>query len=64
MRVRLNLFPAVTKKSVSPTTKVKASIVTVTVATRDNPAVSNPEFNAESEFRITYCGVEIGRAHV
>ena len=51
MRVRLNLFPAVTKKSVSPTTKVKASIVTVTVATRDNPAVSNPEFNAESEFK-------------
>ena len=47
MGVRLNLFPVVTKRSVSMTTKVKASNVTVTVATLGNLAVSNTEFNAE-----------------
>ena len=47
MRVRINLFPAMTKKFVSLTTKVKASNVTATVATRDNIAVSITEFNAK-----------------
>ena len=47
MRVRLNLFPAVTTKFVSLTIKVKTSNVTVSVATRDSLAVSNTEFNAE-----------------
>ena len=47
MRVRLNLFPVVTKRSVPLTTKLKASNVTATVATRDNLAVSNTEFNAQ-----------------
>ena len=45
MRVRMNLFPAMTKKFVSLTTKGKASNVTMTVATRDNLAVSIIEFN-------------------
>ena len=45
MRVRINLFPAMTKKFVSLTTKGKASNVTMTVATRDNLAVSIIEFN-------------------
>ena len=46
MRVRVNLFPAMTKKFVSQTTKVKASNVTVTVATLGNLAVSTAEFKA------------------
>ena len=47
MRVRISLFPAMTRKFVSLTTKAKASNVTVTVATRDNIAVSITEFNAK-----------------
>lgn len=47
MRVRMNLFPAMTKKFVSLTTKVKASNVTATVATRDNIAVSITKFKAK-----------------
>ena len=47
MRVRINLFPAMTKKFVSLTTKAKVSNVTVPVATRDNLAVSITEFNAQ-----------------
>ena len=39
MRVRVNLFPAMTKKFVSLTAKLKASNVTVTVATLGNLAV-------------------------
>ena len=47
MRVRLSLLPAVTKVFVSLTIKVITSNVSVTVATRDNLAVSNTEFNTE-----------------
>ena len=47
LRVRINLFPAMTKKFVSLTAKAKASNVTVTVATRDNLAVSSTDFNAQ-----------------
>ena len=44
--MRLSLLPAVTKKFVSLTIKVITSNVSVTVATRDNLAVSNTEFNS------------------
>ena len=47
MRVRINLFPAMKKKFVSLTTKVKASNVTATVATRGNIAVSITKFKAK-----------------
>ena len=47
MRVRLSLLPAVTKVFVSLTIKVITSNVSVTMATQDNLAVSNTEFNTE-----------------
>ena len=47
MLVRVSLSPAMTKKFVSLTTKVKASNVTVAVATLGNLAVSIMQFKVE-----------------